>query len=323
MRIGKFTKYLLSTLLVVGMFAADKAKAEYPEKPITLILPVGAGGSHDRNARVFTSVIPQYLGNAIIVKLMPGASGQIGTAAAAKAKADGYTLLFTHNYFDQLQKHVKKLPYNTDKDLITVGKLNSGNFSVIVHGDSPYKTWQNLVDAAKASPGKIKFAHSGNWGATHAPALQLFTEAGIADKIVMVPYKGGGPSMRGFLAREADFTMQFKSTILGQKPGKIRVLISAGTKTSFKGAPTFKDLGYTADIGLMHRVIMAPRGIPADRLAKLQTALKAMQGDKTFKRLIKAIGETTDYVDGPMYEKQRPAQSAAYMSMVKGLMKKK
>ncbi|HJO87466.1 MAG TPA: tripartite tricarboxylate transporter substrate-binding protein, partial [Rhodospirillales bacterium] len=209
----------------------------------------------------------------------------------------------------------------TDKDFITVGKLNSGNFSVIVHGNSPYKTWGQLVAFAKKNPGKLKFAHSGNWGATHAPALQLFTEAGIAKSIVMVPYKGGGPSMRGFLAREADFTMQFKSTILGQK-GKVRVLISAGTKTAFKGVPTFKDLGYTSDIGLMHRVIMAPRKIPADRLAKLRGALLKVQKDKTYKKLIKAIGEITDYVDGVAYEKQRPAQSAAYKDMIKGLMKK-
>ena len=109
---------LLKTL--IALFAIINfswvAKADYPEKPITLILPMGAGGSHDRNARVFTSVIPEFLGNAVIVKLMPGASGQVGTAAAARAKPDGYTLLFTHNYYDQLQKHVKKLPYNTDKD---------------------------------------------------------------------------------------------------------------------------------------------------------------------------------------------------------------
>ena len=70
----------------------------------------------------------------------------------------------------------------------------------------------DLVSFAKANPGKLKFAHSGNWGATHTPALQLFKESGIGGKITMVPYKGGGPSMRGFLAGEADFTMQFKST---------------------------------------------------------------------------------------------------------------
>jgi len=318
MRLSNPFKIFFSALLAFGLLAANNAQAEYPEKPITLILPLGAGGSHDRNARVFTSVIPEYLGNAMIVKLMPGASGQTGTAAAAKAKPDGYTLLFTHNYYDQLQQHVKKLPYNTTEDFITVGKLNSGNFSAIVLADSPFQSWQELVAYANENPGKVKFAHSGDWGATHAPGLQLFTEAGIADKIVMVPYKGGGPSMRGFLAGEADFTLQFKSTILAQGDN-VRVLISAGTQTSFEGAPPFGDLGYTADIGLMHRVVMAPTGTPDAIIEKLRSALKAIQDDKTYLKLIKAIGETTDYVDGPEYEAQRPLQSAAYKEMVQQL----
>jgi tripartite-type tricarboxylate transporter receptor subunit TctC len=199
--------------------------------------------------------------------------------------------------------------------------LNSGSFSVIVRADSPFKSWKELVAFAKKNPGKLKFAHSGNWGATHAPALQLFTEAGIVKNVVMVPYKGGGPSLRGFLAKEADFTFQFKSTILAQGK-KVRVLISAGKKTAFKGVPTFGDLGYTTDIGLMHRVLMAQRGIPADRLAKLRSAMTKLQGHKTYKKLIKAIGEVTDYETGPAYEAQRPAQSKAYKAMVQGLMKK-
>ena len=86
MKIMSISRFLVAVLLVGGLISTDAARAEYPEKPITLIIPVGAGGSHDRNARVFTSVIPEFLGNAVIVKLMPGASGQVGTAAAAKAK---------------------------------------------------------------------------------------------------------------------------------------------------------------------------------------------------------------------------------------------
>ena len=140
MTFRKISLMFLGVAFALGL-GAGSVKAEYPEKPITLILPLGAGGSHDRNARVFTSVIPAFLGNAIIVKLMPGASGQVGTAAAAKAKPDGYTLLFTHNYYDQLQQHVKKLPYNTTKDFVTVAQLNSGNFSVIVKSSSPFKKW--------------------------------------------------------------------------------------------------------------------------------------------------------------------------------------
>ena len=88
-------KKLLTTLLaffaILSIF--NTVKADYPEKPITMVIPFGPGGSHDLNARVFTSIIPQYLGNAIIVKLVPGASGQTGTAMVAQAKPDGYTLL--------------------------------------------------------------------------------------------------------------------------------------------------------------------------------------------------------------------------------------
>jgi tripartite-type tricarboxylate transporter receptor subunit TctC len=318
MSLKKLSTMLLGALVLIGMMGVSDVRAEYPEKPITLILPMGAGGSHDRNARVFTSVIPQFLGNAVIVKLMPGASGQVGTAAAAKAKPDGYTLLFTHNYYDQLQQHVKKLPYNTTKDFVSVAQLNSGNFSVIVRADSQFKTWQQLVAYAKKNPGKLKLSHSGQWGAGHVPSMQLLNEAGIGGKLIMVPYKGGGPSMRGFLAGEADLTVQFKSTIKAQ--GKnVRVLISAGNKSQFPPAPTFKDLGYTADLGQMRRIIMAPRGIPADRLAKLQDALKKIQKFKTYKRLIKAIGEETNFINGPDYEKLRPKQSAGFKTLVKSL----
>ncbi|HSR72595.1 MAG TPA: tripartite tricarboxylate transporter substrate-binding protein, partial [Kiloniellales bacterium] len=125
----KLSLLFAAAAMTLGL-GTSGALAEYPEKPITLIVPLGAGGSHDRNARVFTSVIPEYLGNAMIVKLMPGASGQTGTAAAANAKPDGYTLLFTHNYFDQLQQHVTKLPYDTMEDFVSVAQLNSNDASV-------------------------------------------------------------------------------------------------------------------------------------------------------------------------------------------------
>ncbi|MCZ6512152.1 MAG: tripartite tricarboxylate transporter substrate-binding protein, partial [Alphaproteobacteria bacterium] len=125
-------KIVSATALILGLSVGGAIAQNYPNKPITLILPLGAGGSHDLNSRVFTSIIPKYLDQAMIVKLMPGASGQTGTAAAATAPADGYTLLFSHNYFDQLQQHVKDLPYDTTKDFVTVARLNSARFCLIV-----------------------------------------------------------------------------------------------------------------------------------------------------------------------------------------------
>ncbi len=316
MTFRKFSLAFLGAALVLGL-GMGGANAEFPEKPITLILPLGAGGSHDRNARVFTSTISTYLGNAMIVKLMPGASGQTGTAAAANAKPDGYTLLFTHNYFDQLQQHVVKLPYNTNEDFVSVAQLNSNDASLIVRADSPFKTLSDMVDFAKANPGKLKFAHSGVWGAVYVPAIRFFKEAGI--KATMVPYKGGGPAMRGFLAAEADFTMAFPSTIGGQGD-KVRVLAS-GAKGMFTDVPSFGEAGYSDDLGSMRRIIMAPRGIPADRLKKIQDSLVKLQDDKTYKRLIKAIGENLNFINGPEYDKLRPGQKETYGELIKSLAK--
>ena len=187
---------------------------------------------------------------------------------------------------------------------------------MIVRADSPFKTLKDLVDYAKANPSKLKFAHSGVWGAVHVPAIRLFKEAGI--KVTMVPYKGGGPSMRGFLAAEADFTMQFPSTILGQGD-RVRVLAS-GPKGRFKGVPSFGESGYSTDLGSMRRIIMAPKGIPADRLKKIQDALVKLQSDKTYKKLIKAIGENLNFINGPEYDKLRPGQSDTYKKLIKSLM---
>lgn len=304
-------------LAVAGMTGAS-AQDAYPSKPITLILPLGAGGSHDLNARVFTSVIPQYLNQAMIVKLMPGASGQKGTAAAAKARPDGYTLLFSHNYFDQLQQHVTKLPYDTNKDFDSVARLNYGVASIVVLASGPFKTLKDMLDYAKKNPGKLKFGHSGNWGAVMVPGAQLLQEAGV--KMTLVPHKGGGPAMKALLAGDVDFTMAFPS-VIGAQGDKLRVLASGGEERLFKDVPTLKELGYSSDLGIMHRIIMAPKGVPADRLKALRDAFAKMQKDKTYGRLMGRIGENMGYMDGTEYDKLRPKQSAAYKTLVSEITK--
>lgn len=169
MKSRSIAKLALGLLLACGVGMPTASAQSYPEKPITLIIPLGAGGSHDLNARVFTSVIPTYLGQPIIVKLMPGAGGQIGTSAAAKAEPDGYTLLFSHNYIDQLQQFVQKLPYDPTKDLVTIARLNYAPGAIVVRADAPWKTLPEMLDYGRKNPGKLKFAHSGNWGCGNGP----------------------------------------------------------------------------------------------------------------------------------------------------------
>ena len=180
-------KTVAAGALALGLGITGAMAQSFPEKPITIILPLGAGGSHDLNARVFTSIIPQYLDQAMIVRLMPGASGQTGTAAAASAPADGYTLLFSHNYFDQLQQHVKDLPYEPTKDFVTVARLNSARFCLIVLADSEHKSINGLLEYGRANPGKLEFAHSGQWGAGMVPGARLLQWAKVNAKSLASP----------------------------------------------------------------------------------------------------------------------------------------
>lgn len=293
-------------------------QAEYPEKPITMVIPLGAGGSHDLNARIITSIVPQYLDQAMIVRLTPGAGGQKGTQEVANSAADGYTLLFTHNYIDMLQQHVENLPYNPAEDFVPIARINYAPIAVVVRADSPYQTFDELVTASQASPGNVQMAHSGNWGALFVPAAQMMKARDMVWN--MVPYQGGGPALQALLSGDADVTMAFPSSIGPQlDAGLVRVLATAGQDRIYPDVPTFAEVGVEGDVGFMHRVILAPAGTPDDVVAKLTGAFKALEEDKTFTNMMKRMGENVDILDGPTYEQMRIEQSGAYSDLVKSL----
>lgn len=291
------------------------ALAEYPEKPITLVIPFGAGGSHDLNSRVITSIIPTYLNQAMIVRLTPGAGGQKGSHTVAKSDADGYTLLFSHNYLDMLKQHVDNLPYDAMNDFIPIARVNYAPIAVIVNADSPYHTFEELVAAAKEKPGDITMAHSGNWGALFVPAAQMMKSRDVS--LNLVPYQGGGPAMQAMLSGDADVTMGFPS-VIGPliEDGKIRVLATSGPERIYDDVPTFTEVGIEGDIGFMHRVVLAPKGTPGHVVKVLEEAFIALQEDKTYKRLMGRLGENTDLMLGDEYQALREQQSNDYKALV-------
>ena len=317
--IRKTTGLLMAAGMALGM-SLGMAQAEYPEKPITMVIPLGPGGSHDLNARVITSVIPAYINQAMIVRLTPGAGGQKGTQEVAKAPADGYTLLFSHNYIDMLQQHVEKLPYDPKKDFIPIARINFAPIAVVVRSDSPYNTFEELIAAAKEQPGGVSMAHSGNWGALFVPAAQMMKSRDV--QFNLVPYKGGGPAMQALLSGDADVTMGFPATIGSLlQSGKLRVLASSGPERIHPDVPTFTEAGVEGDIGFMHRVVLVRSGTPDDVVKKLQDAFSALQGDKTYKNLLKRLGENADLMLGDEYQKLRDEQNVAYKALVEAITK--
>ena len=317
MKFGRLIGGAIAMILAASVGAGVALAQTFPEKPITLIVPLGAGGSHDLNARVFTSILPEYLGQPVVVKLMPGASGQTGTAAAASAPADGYTLLFSHNYFDQLQQHVAELPYNTTADLVTVARLNFAPASIVVRSDSPWQTLEELFEHGRQNSGALDFGHSGQWGAIMVPGARLLNEANVVANFT--PFQGGGPTVRALLAGDVDFSMMFPSVIEAQGDN-LRVLASAGDERTFADVPTFKELGFESDIGMMQRVVLAPRDVPADRLDALRKAFVEIQEDRTYQRLMSRLGEDpSTFMDGGAYEDLRASQSTSFKALVEAI----
>ncbi|WP_420328869.1 Bug family tripartite tricarboxylate transporter substrate binding protein [Mameliella sp.] len=313
-----FAKKSLAALAVTGAaiasFAAP-AQAEFPEKPVTMVIPLGAGGSHDLNARVITSIIPSYLNQAMIVQLSPGAGGQKGTHEVARAPADGYTLLFTHNYIDMLQQHVENLPYDPLEDFVTVARVNYAPIAVAVRADSPYQTMDELIAASKENPGGIQMAHSGNWGALFVPAAQMMQALDMQWNLV--PYPGGGPALQALLSGDADVTMGFPSSLSSHlDAGTVRVLATAGEERIYEGVPTFAEVGVEGDVGFMHRVVLAPKGTPEEALTKLSEAFKKLEEDSTFTRMMGRLGENINIISGDEYDEMRAEQSKAYEVLV-------
>jgi tripartite-type tricarboxylate transporter receptor subunit TctC len=313
-----FGAFLFLAFVCLGIARADT----YPSKPVTLVIPWSAGGSHDLHARIFVGVIPQYLGQPMVVKLMPGAGGQLATASVINAKADGYTLLFTHNFVDQLQPLIEKLPYDTTKALVTVCRLSNSPAIAFVRADSPFKTLKDLLEYGKANPGKLKFASTGNWAAQFTFGAMLFSRAGVKAKFL--PYKGGGPTLAALLAGEADFCFSWPNPLIDlQRGGKVRIL-AVGSVERLKelpDVPTLKELGYGTGY-LMDRVVMVQREIPEDRLKILRDSFHKLNGDKSYQSLMKRVGENTLYMDGPDYEKERVEYRKEYQKLVKEVLAK-
>ena len=309
-------------LLLVGLSAlvGVTAQAQYPEKPITLVTPFAAGGSSDLNARVFTRFLTDYLGQPVLIKLVPGQAGQKGTLEAVQAPADGYTLLLTDNYRDQLHRHTfRNDAYDTNRDLVPVARVNYGQIAIIVRSESPYETWDQLVADARARPGEITFSHSGLWVALFVPQLQIMKNLDLQFRLV--PYRGGGPAKAALMADDVDVSMAFPATLAADlEAGLIRLLATAGAERMDPDVPTFVEIGLPPTTGFIHRIVMAPAGTPEDRLSILREAFARMQDEPVYRQMLAQLGENTEYLDGDDYEPVRRQQARDYEELVRSLL---
>jgi len=307
--------------LAVAMLTPLAARAEFPERPITVVIPLGAGGSHDLHARGITPILSEILGQPVVVSLVPGGAGMKGTTQVATANPDGYTIIFTHNAFDQLTPQTRKVEFDPTTAFKSVARINASEPLLAARAGVPYKTIPELVDYAKKNPGKVNIGHTGVWGVGFVPTMQFIKAAGI--KVNLIPHTGGGPAMRAVLAGEDDLTFGFVTQYRPHyKAGKLVMLALAGDKPlkedpDFKDVKTMKDFGFPSVDFTMDRIFMAPAGVPADRLAKLRKAFDDLNKKPAFHTFLKSIGEKTDYMSGADYDVYRAKRMKQFADLIK------
>ena len=297
-------KVLLAALLCV----ATSAFAQYPQRPVQLIVPWGAGGGTDATARIIATLLEKELKQPFNVVNRTGGSGVVGHDAIAKATPDGYTIgLIT---VEITMMHHVGLTQLKHTDYTPIGLVNADPAAINVRADSPYKSVKDLLAAIKANPGKMKASGTGQGGIWHLAIAGLLKEQGIdPNALPWVPSNGAAPGMQDMIAGGVDVV---PCSIPEARPmidaGKARALVimDANPPALYPNVPTQKkELGTNWQIAAW-RVIAAPKGIPADAQKTLTTALKKVYDSKDYKDFMASRGFGVIWAD--------PQETAKFMA---------
>ncbi|XDF33248.1 tripartite tricarboxylate transporter substrate binding protein [Paracidovorax avenae] len=244
--------------------------ATYPEQPITLVVPFSAGGGADNAARILAKGLGEVSGQSVIVDNKPGASGSIGGAAVARARPDGYTVLFDASSF-AINPALRKLPFDPARDLVAVSQIISVPNILVVAPSSPYNTLPDFLAAARAKPGKLTYASYGP-GSLAQMAMELLRIDAKFDA-VHVPYKGGAPAIMDVMGGQVDvYFANAASSLSYVKSGKLKALaVSSATRMKeLPAVPTVQEAGIKGYQVMEWNGLFVPAGTPPAVIARLQ-----------------------------------------------------
>ena len=276
---------LQATSVAIALPSLAWAQDKYPSKPITLICPYAAGGNADQRSRQIGRFLSTALGQPVIVDSKPGAGGNIGTEAVARARPDGYTIGMGN--FAPLAVNptmFKKMNFDPAKDLVPVCLIEKGPLVLMVPANSPFKSVKDIMAAAKASPGKLSFASGGLGGSHHLSGEMFKSLAGVS--ITHIPYKGGAPATTDLMGGQVDMMFeQMYSAAPSIRAGKLRALAI----TSKTRSPLFPDLPTMAESGVPGfevqnwQGLVAPAGTSAGLIKLLNETTNKALADPTIK----------------------------------------
>jgi tripartite-type tricarboxylate transporter receptor subunit TctC len=267
-------------LAALPLAGATFAQAGYPSKPIKIIAPVQPGGGVDLVARTIADRLGRALGQSIVVENQSGGGGVVGSLATARAAPDGYTLMVGYVGTHGTNPAVRKLPYDAVKDFTPIAMVGGTPNILVVPPSLPVNSLRELVQYAKANPGKLSYGSSGPGTLTHL-AMEQFKVATDID-LVHVPYRGIGPAITDILGGQTQALFPGLAAALPHiKAGKMRPLAVTGLKRHrlVPDVPTFEELGYKGFDGVQWYGIVGPANLPATIVKRLNDEINRQLED--------------------------------------------
>jgi len=272
----------------------------FPNRAITLIVPWPAGGSTDTHLRKLAELAAKNLGQPIVVENKPGAGGMLGPAGMARnAAPDGYTLSQLHVGAFR-QPHMQKVDWDPLKDFTYIIGVSGYTFGMVVKVDSPFKTFGDLIDYAKANPGKMSFSSTGTGTSPHLLVEQVASQAGV--ELLHVPFKGNADSTQALMGGHV--MVQSDATGWGRyvDQGAFRLLVTFGDQRTRWGAPTAKELGYDV-VSYSPYGIVGPKGMDPKIVKVLHDAFKKAIDDPEHHKVLQQLDQVYWYRSSEDYAK--------------------
>jgi len=303
---------LIIIIAILGLFITNPTigkAADYPTKPVTIIVPYGAGGGTDVIFRAAASVIHQYWGQPLIIINKPGAGATVGTSFASKAKPNGYTLLAALQGPLIINPLQIKVDYSID-DFDPLIQLVSAPQILVANIKTPWKDAKEMIEYARANPGKVKLGTTGFGNLPHLMTLRLQQLANV--KFIIIPFKGNAPARKEVLAGHIDGFISVMQDASYVKAGALKGL-AVLAKKRFPGldVPTFAEQGYPDMVADVWWGVAALKGTPEPVEAKIVETFQKVSKDKSFKSMMKKMEMPIVYL-GPKEFREKCAKLEAF-----------
>ena len=313
----QFTTLALAAL-ATGFLGSATAQSAYPSKTVTMVVPTAAGGTTDLSARMLAQALGPVLGQTVVVDNKGGGNGNIAASIVKPAEPDGYTIFMQYSGYHVISPHLTKVPQWEQKDFQPVANVISAPQIIVVRDGLPVKTLPELIAYAKANPGKLNYASSGNGSLQHVTGAMLEQQGGV--KMVHVPYKGTGPALQDLLGGQVDLTFGTAPPFMPHiASGKLRVLAVTGKERlpSLPDVPTTAEAGYPGVNATSWFGLFAPAATPKAVIDKLAADTRAVVQSAAFKQKAQEQGATADYLGPQQMADRVKADLASWADVVK------